>query len=101
MIDFDKRANDWDSPIRVECARFVAETIRIRVPLSPRMNAFEYGCGTGLLGMELQPYLGHITMADSSREMLNVLEKKIAAAGITNITPRFLDLATNPLPTKP
>jgi ubiquinone/menaquinone biosynthesis C-methylase UbiE len=62
------------------------------------MTALEYGCGTGLLSFALQPYLAHITLADSSAGMLAVLKEKIASSGVQNMTPLRLDLATDPLP---
>jgi len=99
MTNFDERAKDWDSdPQKVERARAVAEAIRQAVPLSTDMNALEYGCGTGLLSFVLQPFLGSITLADSSQGMLDVLTKKIAAAGVTNMYPMRLDLAAGTLP---
>ncbi len=99
MNDFNQKAKDWDArPIRIERARAVAEGIKARVRLTPQMAAFEYGCGTGLLSFALQPYLGHITLADSSPGMLAVLQEKIAASGIRNMAPLQLDLLTDSLP---
>lgn len=99
MTNFDERAKDWDSdPKKVERARVVAEAIRDSVPLTSKMNALEYGCGTGLLSFALQSDLGQITLADTSQGMLDVLSDKIAAAGVTNMHPTRLDLATDSLP---
>ena len=99
MTDFDARAKDWDEiPVRAERARAVAEAIREYVSLTPETAALEYGCGTGLLSFALQPFLGPITLADSSTGMLEVLKEKIAASGIKNMTPLKLDLAVDPLP---
>ncbi len=99
MEYFDKEANEWDmDPIRIGCARAVAAAIRRSVPLTPDMRALEYGCGTGLVSFGLQPYLHHITLADSSARMLEVLKKKIGLNRIGNMTPIKLDLATDPLP---
>ncbi len=99
MNEFDRKAKDWDAKsIRIERAQAVAEGIKAGVRLTPQMTAFEYGCGTGLLSFALQPYLGHITLADSSTGMLTVLHEKIAASGIRNMTPLQLDLLTDPLP---
>lgn len=99
MTNFDERAKDWDSdPDKVLRARVVADAIHNVVPLSGGMNALEYGCGTGLLSFALQPYLGEITLADTSQGMLDVLREKIAAAGVTNMHPVRLDLASDPLP---
>lgn len=99
MTNFDERAKDWDSdPKKVERARVVAEEIRKTVPLSREMNAFEYGCGTGLLSFALQGDLGQITLADTSQGMLDVLAEKVSAAGVTNMHPVRLDLAVDTLP---
>jgi len=99
MTDFDERARDWDSdPQKVERAYVVADVIRNTVPLSGDMNALEYGCGTGLLSFALQGDLGQITLADTSQGMLEVLEEKIAASGVTNMHPIRLDLSVDPIP---
>ena len=99
MTNFDERAKDWDSdPKKVERAGAVAEAIRNSFPLTSKINALEYGCGTGLLSFALQSDLGQITLADTSQGMLNVLKEKIEAAGVTNMRPVMLDLSTDPLP---
>jgi len=100
MNEFDQQARGWDNdPVRVSRAQAVADAIRNHVPLSARMNAMEYGCGTGLLSFELRDEIGPITLADSSEGMLEVLREKIAAFGAVNMTPMKLDLAMDPLPT--
>lgn len=99
MTNFDERAKDWDSdPKKVQRAQVVSEAIRKAVPLSLKMNAFEYGCGTGLLSFALNEDLGDITLADTSQGMLDVLKEKIAASGVTNMHPLKLDLEVDPLP---
>lgn len=99
MTNFDERAKDWDSdPKKVERARVVADAIRKSIPLSNEMNALEYGCGTGLLSFALQSDLGQISLADTSQGMLDVLKKKIVAAGVKNMRPVRLDLTTDSLP---
>ncbi len=99
MIDFNARAHTWDTdPVKLERARVVAAEIRARVPLNTTMTALEYGCGTGLLSFALQPYLGQITLADSSEGMLAVLKEKLAGSGIRNMHPIRFDLLADPLP---
>jgi ubiquinone/menaquinone biosynthesis C-methylase UbiE len=101
MTNFDERAKDWDSdPDKVQRARAVAEAIRKAIPLSTEMQALEYGCGTGLVSFTLQADLGQITLADTSQGMLDVLMQKITSAGVTNMQPVRLDLASDPLPAK-
>lgn len=99
MITFDERAATWDAnPMRAERANAIAAAMQKRLPLTPTMNALEYGCGTGLLSFALHSSVGQITLADSSDGMLAVLRDKIAAQGVANMTPVKLDLATDPLP---
>ena len=99
MTEFDQKAQEWDTkPIRIERAQAVAEGIKAAIPRSPNLTALEYGCGTGLVSLALQPELGHITLADSSIGMLTVLREKIATGNIQNMTPVQLDLITDPLP---
>ncbi|MCJ7435260.1 MAG: class I SAM-dependent methyltransferase [Anaerolineales bacterium] len=99
MTDFNERAQDWDSdPMKVERACTVAEAIRAALPITSGMTALEYGCGTGLLSFALQADLGQITLADTSQGMLDVLNEKINAAGVANMHPLRLDLASDSLP---
>lgn len=79
-------------------AQAVATAILARIPETAGMTGFEYGCGTGLLSFALQTHVQHITLADNSTGMLDVLREKIATAGISNMTPMRLDLTTDPLP---
>jgi ubiquinone/menaquinone biosynthesis C-methylase UbiE len=99
MTNFDEQAKGWDSdPMKVHRAKTVAEAIRSAIPLTQKMSALEYGCGTGLLSFAFQSDLGQITLADTSQGMLDVLGEKIAAAGLTNMHPVWLDLSVDPLP---
>ena len=101
MNEFDHKAPQWDAkPVRVERVQAMADGLRAALPLSANMTALEYGCGTGLVSFALQPYLGHITLADSSSGMLAVLREKIAASQVKNMRPQKLDLMIDPLPTE-
>jgi len=96
MKDFDEKAEAWDSePRRVELARCVASVIRRHVPVSKKMTAFEYGCGTGLLSLNLHSYLGTVKMADISDAMLDVLRGKVNRHGLTGVEIEKLDLTEN------
>jgi ubiquinone/menaquinone biosynthesis C-methylase UbiE len=102
MTNFDDRAKDWDAdPMKVNRAKTVAQAIRSALPLTAAMSALEYGCGTGLLSFALQSDLKHITLADTSQGMLDVLAEKISASDVDNMTPVRLDLSADPLPDSP
>ncbi len=99
--NFDAKARTWDTPEKAERAQAVAHAIARRVPLTTDMRGFEYGCGTGLLSFSLREQLGHITLADNSPGMLQVLEEKIEAAGARHMTPVQLDLMADAAPETP
>lgn len=83
--DFEAVASLWDSnPGRVRIANEVAAAIKREVVLSPQMDVLDYGCGTGLLALQLLPYVRSVTGADSSPAMLQVLADKIATQGLRN-----------------
>jgi 2-polyprenyl-3-methyl-5-hydroxy-6-metoxy-1,4-benzoquinol methylase len=90
---FDGAARGWDEePRRVKLAAEVAASIGRALPLDPEMEALDLGCGTGLVTLALAPFLGTITGADASGEMLAVLGEKIRAGGHRNVRTFRLDL---------
>lgn len=90
--DFDAAAARWDEkPARVQLAGEVAEAIIGQVELTPAMKMMDFGCGTGLLSLRLQPLVGSITGVDSSAGMLEVFKAKIAKDGRTNIETQLID----------
>lgn len=95
---FDVKAKSWDTPQKVERAQAVAAGIKRNLNLTKDMIGFEYGCGTGLLSVCLYPELAHITLADSSVGMLEVLQQKIQRDNLA-MTPLQLDLMVDPVPT--
>jgi ubiquinone/menaquinone biosynthesis C-methylase UbiE len=91
--DFDAAAKTWDeNPGRVKMAHDVAQAIRDTIPLKPEMDVMDFGCGTGLLTLQLQPSVHSITGIDSSQGMLDILSAKIRKNGIKNVTTRHVDL---------
>jgi ubiquinone/menaquinone biosynthesis C-methylase UbiE len=91
--DFDKAAASWDqNPTRLKLAGDVALAISQQVRLTPDMDVLDFGCGTGLLTLHLQPMVRSITGVDSSEGMLAVLREKIAQRNLTNVRTAYLDL---------
>ena len=96
---FDEAAATWDTvPLRVELARGVGEAILHQVKPTEDMDVLDYGCGTGLLSLFLLPHVRSVTGVDSSEGMLQVLEEKIKAGGLSNLRTERLDLQHEPLP---
>jgi len=94
--NFDKEAAAWDErPQRVKLAGDIADAIIREVQPTNRMNALDFGCGTGLLTFRLQPLVRTIIGTDSSQGMLDVFNAKIAAAELDNVCSMFCDSAKN------
>ena len=97
--NFDKKAASWDEePRRVELARQVANAIVTSVKPTAEMDALDFGCGTGLLTLFLQPRLGSITGVDSSRGMLDILEGKVREQGLANVRALLCDVGRGERP---
>jgi len=56
------------------------------------MDVLDFGCGTGLLTLALQPFVCSITGVDSSSGMLEVFETKIKEQHLNNVKANNLDL---------
>lgn len=90
--DFDKDASQWDdSPGRVKVAADIAGAMIAEIPLTGEMDVLDFGCGTGLVTLALQPFVHTITGADSSQGMLDVLNCKISDRGLSNVKTQHLD----------
>ena len=98
---FDRAAASWDEkPRRVRLAQVIAGAIGSAVPLCRDMTGLEYGCGTGLVTLALAEQVGLMYGLDSSGGMIAVLEDKISALEVTNVTAfhgRLQDRPTVPL----
>jgi ubiquinone/menaquinone biosynthesis C-methylase UbiE len=91
--DFNSEAASWDqNPGRVKLAGDVAGAIVRQVALTQEMDVLDFGCGTGLLTLHLQPRVRSITGADSSEGMLDGLRQKISSQAIANVAIRHCDL---------
>jgi 2-polyprenyl-3-methyl-5-hydroxy-6-metoxy-1,4-benzoquinol methylase len=91
--DFDKEAAQWDTkPERVKLANDVANAIIKEAAPLRGVNALDFGCGTGLITLRLQPYVKTITGVDSSQGMLEVLQGKIRTQGLGNVTTMLVDI---------
>lgn len=91
--DFDQEAAVWDEhPTRVRLANDIAEAIVGQALITPDMEALDFGCGTGLVTLRLQPLVRSITGVDSSQGMLEVFKAKIAQLQLTNVRAQWCDL---------
>jgi ubiquinone/menaquinone biosynthesis C-methylase UbiE len=90
--DFNKDATSWDQKTgRVKLAHDVAHAIMNEVKLTHDMDVLDFGCGTGLLTLQLQPLVRSLTGVDSSRGMIDVLNSKIDEQKLTNVKTVLID----------
>jgi len=74
---FISKASDWDSPERISMTKkFVDELLMHVSPLST-WKALEIGAGTGLIGLQIEPFVSKVVFEDTSESMLNVLKQKL------------------------
>jgi 2-polyprenyl-3-methyl-5-hydroxy-6-metoxy-1,4-benzoquinol methylase len=91
--DFDKVADSWDEdPAKVRLANDIADSIIRQVILTSGMDVLDFGCGTGLLTLRLQPFVHSITGVDSSAGMVNVIKSKIEKLKLANVAVKLVDL---------
>ena len=100
--DFDALAATWDdNPMRLKLTRSIAEAMLREVPLRLDMALLDYGAGTGLVTLALQPHVASVIAVDNSAGMLARLDEKLAAAGLRNVTTMQLDLEQQDWPGEP
>jgi ubiquinone/menaquinone biosynthesis C-methylase UbiE len=91
--NFDQEAAKWDQiPGRVKVAQDIAQSMIREITLTPDMDVLDFGCGTGLLTLALQPFVRSITGVDSSRGMLDIFKTKIKEQNLKNVKADHLDL---------
>jgi ubiquinone/menaquinone biosynthesis C-methylase UbiE len=96
---FDQAAAQWDNnPGRVNLALAVGGAITRTVPLEANWRALDYGAGTGLLTLNLQPRVASLVALDSSKGMLEKLSEKLRKSGIDSVRTHHWDLAVRPFP---
>jgi len=91
--DFDKEAASWDEhPGRVKLVKDIAHAISKQIVLTPEMDVMDFGCGTGLLTIELQQLVHSITGVDGSQGMLDIFNMKIAKLKLNKVNAVLVDL---------
>ncbi len=89
----DRSARFWDrfaerysrQPIADEAA-YQKKLQVTREYFKPDMEVLEFGCGTGSTAIIHAPHVKHIRAIDISSKMIEIAQRKAAAAGVENIT---------------
>jgi len=91
--DFDNYAKTWDTDKRINRAKIIADEISNLIETDKNYSAMEFGCGTGLVSFNLNDKFKKITLIDSSKEMINVLNSKITKYKVDNMITYYLDIS--------
>lgn len=95
---FDARAAAWDkNPHRRKLAHDIASAMDAAGVFRQARTALDFGCGTGLLTLELAERLDRVTGLDTSPAMLAELAAKISRAGLPNVGTLQADLGRGDL----
>lgn len=92
ILSFDEYARTWDNDLRINRAKVVAEEISKVIDGKRALTALEFGCGTGLVSFNLYDSFKHITLVDSSKGMIEILNSKIDNYKVNNMVTYHLDI---------
>ena len=91
-MSFDNYAKTWDTDERIDRAKIVAKEISKSIDINKNYSAMEFGCGTGLVSFNIYDKFERITLVDSSKGMIDILESKIDKYKVNNMFPYHLDI---------
>ncbi len=96
---FNQAAASWDeNPARQVMANTIAAAMLAAIPIESSMTVLDFGCGTGLVSLALQPHVQRVIGIDITPGMLAIFDEKVRAYGITNVETHCLDLCTQSAP---
>jgi len=83
--NFAHRAADWDNPSKVQMTNNFVAALTQNIELNKHWRALEIGAGTGLVGLQLLPYLQSVVFEDTSAAMLGILKQKLKGDEVVEI----------------
>lgn len=94
-MSFDNYAKNWDTDIRISRAKIIANEIKSILNYSKNSKALEFGCGTGLISFNLRELFKDITLVDTSKNMITIVNDKIKKYNIHNMNTHNLDITAD------
>jgi len=82
---FEMIATKYDTSERIQIAKVSSDAIREYLIDSNSKNAIDFGCGTGLVGMNLLNDFTSMLFLDTSQNMINQIKQKISDFNIQNV----------------
>jgi len=81
MEDFNLMAKGYDTDKRAERAKIIADEIRCHVHNGQEKTALEFGCGTGLVGLNLADDFKSLLFVDAFSAMVEQVQQKLRDMG--------------------
>jgi ubiquinone/menaquinone biosynthesis C-methylase UbiE len=81
---FEQMASQYDTEERKSIAHIVAQEVRSELSNTKNLSALDYGCGTGLLGLDLVDMFKTMLFVDTSQQMIAQVQRKIEHAHIVS-----------------
>ncbi|PWV95995.1 ubiquinone/menaquinone biosynthesis C-methylase UbiE [Paenibacillus cellulosilyticus] len=82
---FEMIAQVYDTPERIHTAKVSSDAIRNYLVDAESKSAIDFGCGTGLVGMNLLDEFKSMLFLDTSPKMIQQIEQKISDANLQNV----------------
>lgn len=89
---FDMMATGYDTPERIRIAKIISDAVRENLDDADNKKAIDFGCGTGLVGLNLLKDFKSVLFLDSSPNMIEQINQKIKKFNITNADTLCFDL---------
>lgn len=74
---FEMMANSYDTSERIQIAKVSSDAIREYLVDAKSKSAIDFGCGTGLVGMNLLSEFHSMLFLDASQNMISQIKQKI------------------------
>jgi len=81
---FEMIASRYDTPGTIHIAKVSSDAIREYVGSANHKSAIDFGCGTGLVGMNLLDDFKSVLFLDTSPNMINQVKHKLTELNIQN-----------------
>lgn len=92
---FDMIAHSYETSERVKIAKICSDVIKEYLVDTKNKDAIDFGCGTGLIGMNLLNEFRSILFLDTSQNMLSIIDQKISDSNVVNASTLCFDFETS------
>jgi 2-polyprenyl-3-methyl-5-hydroxy-6-metoxy-1,4-benzoquinol methylase len=98
MSHFNDKAAEWDNEGKIKMMALLADKTLEVIKPEGKLDIMDFGCGTGLFGLEMADHARSLLGIDTSSGMLEVFDKK--TKGANNVSSKLIDLENESLDQK-